>query len=530
MSIARFGRQAKSGLTRLIRLAKRPHGLCAKMTAVVILGLCFVLAWTFFSSTSDSWTTQRESFGGIAEPVASDAKVSDSRIQFGKHQSQAQKHQHSSDSKHDRLKSDLKKKHKEKGNNLVKNAHNSKQNNRQGAAHEKFREGLGEEKDGLERSEAEVLENDENEAEIEGEEVVVDGKEEGLDSEAENIEDAEVDGDLDAEVDQELGEKLGEAGVVGPQGNGKKKKNVGPLFDPKAHYGWKLCSTRSKHNYIPCIDIEGATRKIQSYRHHERSCLRMPPMCLVPLPREGYESPIRWPESKLKILYKNVAHPKLAAYIKSQNWIMQFGDRLLFPQNQSETIGGVAQYLDSIEEMVPDIEWGKNVRVVLDIGCTDSSFAAFLLDRDVLTLTLGLKDDLVDLAQVALERGFPAVVSPFAARRLPFPSGVFDAIHCGQCNIHWHSNGGKLLLEVNRILRPGGYFIFSAKHSSIQEEEEMTAFTASICWNVLADKTDEVSEVGVRIYQKPESNDIYELRRKKNPPLCKENENPDAAW
>lgn len=91
--------------------------------------------------------------------------------------------------------------------------------------------------------------------------------------------------------------------------------------------------------------------------------------------------------------------------------------------------------------MVPDIEWGKNIRLVLDIGCTDSSFGATLLDKEVLTLSLGLKNDLVDLAQVALERGFPAVVSPFGRRRLPFPSGVFDAIHCGGCSVPWHSNG-----------------------------------------------------------------------------------------
>lgn len=91
--------------------------------------------------------------------------------------------------------------------------------------------------------------------------------------------------------------------------------------------------------------------------------------------------------------------------------------------------------------MVPDIMWGKNIRVVLDIGCKDSSFVASLVGKDVLALTLGLKDDLVDLAQVALERGFPAVVSPFATRRLPFPSGVFDTIHCGECHIPWHSNG-----------------------------------------------------------------------------------------
>ncbi|KAL2894719.1 putative methyltransferase PMT28 [Bienertia sinuspersici] len=180
--------------------------------------------------------------------------------------------------------------------------------------------------------------------------------------------------------------------------------------------------------------------------------------------------------------------------------------------------------------MVPDIEWGKNVRVVLDIGVTDSSFAATLFDKGVLTLSLGLKHDLVDLAQVAIERGFPAIVSPFSNRRLPFPSSAFDAIHCSGCNIHWHSRGGKRLLEINRILRPGGYFLLAGKHNSIEVEEAMTSLTASICWNVLADKTDEVAEVGIKIYQKPESNSIYRLRRKKNPPLCKENENADAAW
>ena len=100
--------------------------------------------------------------------------------------------------------------------------------------------------------------------------------------------------------------------------------------------------------------------------------------------------------------------------------------------------------------MVPDIEWGKNIRIVLDVGCADSSFVASLLDKDVLTLSLGLKDDLVDLAQVSLERGFATVVSPFARRRLPFPSGVFDAIHCGGCTMPWHSNGMCSLVPRDR--------------------------------------------------------------------------------
>lgn len=53
----------------------------------------------------------------------------------------------------------------------------------------------------------------------------------------------------------------------------------------------------------------------------------------------------------LQILYKNVAHPKLAAYLKNHNWLIESGEYLMFPQNQSEFKGGVVYYLESIEEV-----------------------------------------------------------------------------------------------------------------------------------------------------------------------------------
>ncbi|RDX95102.1 S-adenosyl-L-methionine-dependent tRNA 4-demethylwyosine synthase, partial [Mucuna pruriens] len=500
-------------IARLVRQAKRPHGLWVKMAAVTVLGLCFIFVWAVFSSSSSSVTSQRESFEDIAEPVSSSPnKAQKLRDEFKKGESQnnnkneessrsSATHPHSeqhkgSDGNKDKKK--VRKEDKDKGN------HHRGVEDPQHGHEEKDKEKEKEEEKGEEE-----------------------GEEERVDRESEVDVDVDVDvdggGDLAESVDQEDG------AVEEELRKPSKGKVKGPLFDPNASYRWKLCSSRSKHNYIPCIDIEVGGGKVLSYRHTERSCPRTPLMCLVPLPHEGYGFPLPWPQSIFKILYKNVAHPKLAAYIKRHNWLMESGEYLTFPQNQSEFKGGIQHYLESIEEMVPDIEWGKNIRVVLDIGCTDSSLAAALLDKEVLTLSLGLKNDLVDLAQVALERGFPAVISPFSRRRLPFPSQVFDAIHCGGCNIPWHSNGGRLLLEMNRILRPGGYFIMSSKHDSIEEEEAMTTLTASICWNVLAHKSDDVGEVGVKIYQKPEGNDIYELRRKKIPPLCKENENPDAT-
>ncbi|XP_044510639.1 probable methyltransferase PMT28 isoform X2 [Mangifera indica] len=466
-------------LARLGRQAKRPHGLCLKMSAVAILGLCFVFIWSMFSSPANSVTTQRESFDDVSQPVAANTKVNGSQTQS----QEKSLEKHNQEDKKAKLESDLGKKDEKKVNGSVSvsvRKHESKKRNEKDVKKDKHNV----------KSPNEKTENDDVEKENDEEEegLVVDGKEEEFDSEGEVIVDSEGNDDLIQQENGESGEKVeGESG--GSRSTGEKRKIKGPVFYPKAHYSWKLCSTRSKQNYIPCIDIESGTARFLNYRHRERSCPRSPPMCLVPLPHTGYGPPVPWPDSKSKILYMNVVHPKLVAYIKKHNWLVEDGEYLTFPQNQSEFKGGVLHYLESIEE-----------------------------------------DDLVDLAQVSLERGFPTVVSPFGSRRLPFPSGAFDAIHCGGCSILWHSNGGKLLLEMNRILRPGGYFILSTMHDSIEEEEAMTTLTSSICWNILAHKTDEVSEVGVKIYQKPESNDIYELRRKKNPPLCKENENPDAAW
>ncbi|GMP44987.1 hypothetical protein CsSME_00013686 [Camellia sinensis var. sinensis] len=56
MAIARFGRQAK-----------RSYGFCVKMTAVAVMGLCFILIWSLFSSSS-SVVSQRSTFADIAEP------------------------------------------------------------------------------------------------------------------------------------------------------------------------------------------------------------------------------------------------------------------------------------------------------------------------------------------------------------------------------------------------------------------------------------------------------------------------------
>lgn len=58
----------------------------------------------------------------------------------------------------------------------------------------------------------------------------------------------------------------------------------------------------------------------------------------------------------------------------------------------------------------------------------------------------------------------------------------------------------------------------------------ISASMASVCWNVIAYNSDDVSELGVKIFQRPASNDEYDLRAKKDPPFCKEEQNKATAW
>ena len=293
MAIARFARQAK-----------RPHGFCLKMTAVAVLGLCFIFVWSMFSSTSSSVVSQRESFDDIAEPVSTNTKPSNSGTQSKK--KQVENHESSKEDKRVKVESDLDRKDDKRVNGsvalVVEEEHKYGKKDEKEVAKEKrekgkkLPQGVAKKNDEPKQSEAEDSQKEKEELE---EEEVLDG-EDGIDIDGEDNGDKEGDSDLAESVDQESEEKLEDGGGES-RNRGRKRKIKGPLFDPKAHYIWKLCNTRSKHNYMPCIDIESGTTKLQSYRHTERSCPRASLMCLVPLPHDGYGTPVRWPESKLKV-------------------------------------------------------------------------------------------------------------------------------------------------------------------------------------------------------------------------------------
>ncbi|PQQ06606.1 putative methyltransferase PMT11 [Prunus yedoensis var. nudiflora] len=184
-----------------------------------------------------------------------------------------------------------------------------------------------------------------------------------------------------------------------------------------------------------------------------------------------------------------------------------------------------------IAQVVPDITFGQHIRVVLDVGCGVASFGAYLLSRNVVTMSIAPKDVHENQIQFALERGVPAMIAAFATHRLLYPSQAFDLIHCSRCRINWTRDDGILLLEVNRMLRAGGYFVWAAqpvyKHEEVLEEQwqEMLNLTTRLCWEFVK------KDGYIAIWQKPLNNSCY-LNRDPGtkPPLCDPSDDPDEVW
>ncbi|KAL1831272.1 hypothetical protein ACET3Z_000923 [Daucus carota] len=320
----------------------------------------------------------------------------------------------------------------------------------------------------------------------------------------------------------------------------ESKKETHKSLEPseKPGTGWKLCNATAGPDYIPCLDNMQAIKSLPStkhYEHRERHCPDDLPTCLVPLP-EGYQRSVEWPTSRDKIWYHNVPHTKLADIKGHQNWVKFSGDYLTFPGGGTQFKHGALHYIDIIQQIAPAIDWGKRSRVVLDVGCGVASFGGFLFDRDALTMSFAPKDEHEAQVQFALERGIPAFLAVMGTKRLPFPGKVFDVVHCARCRVPWHIEGGKLLLELNRLLRPGGYFVWSAtpiyrvRPEDVQIWEAMKKLAKEICWELITIGKDTLNEVGLAVFKKPSSNKCYESRALKKPPLCSDTDDPNASW
>ncbi|XP_059641767.1 probable methyltransferase PMT14 [Cornus florida] len=273
--------------------------------------------------------------------------------------------------------------------------------------------------------------------------------------------------------------------------------------EPKAKV-FKPCDMKYT-DYTPCQEQDRAmTFPRENMIYRERHC---PPEeeklhCLIPAPK-GYTTPFSWPKSRDYVYYANVPHKSLTVEKAVQNWVQFQGNVFKFPGGGTMFPHGADAYIDELASVIPIAD--GSVRTALDTGCGVASWGAYLLKRNVLTISFAPKDNHEAQVQFALERGVPAYIGVLGSIRLPFPSRAFDMAQCSRCLIPWTSNEGMYLMEVDRVLRPGGYWILSgppinwktyyqtwkrSKEDLKAEQRKIEELAENLCWEKKYEKGD----------------------------------------
>ncbi|XP_043692886.1 probable methyltransferase PMT14 [Telopea speciosissima] len=258
-------------------------------------------------------------------------------------------------------------------------------------------------------------------------------------------------------------------------------------------------------DHTPCQDQKRAmTFPRENMIYRERHCPSEAEKlhCLIPAP-EGYMTPFPWPKSRDYVNYANVPYKSLKIEKAVQNWVQLRGNVFKFPGGGTMFPEGSDAYIDELASVIPIAD--GTVRTALDTGCGVASWAAYLWTRNVITMSFAPRDNHEAQVQFASERGLPAVIGVLGTIQLPYPSRSFDMAHCARCLIPWASNDGMYLMEVDRVLRPGGYWILSgppinwktyyttwnrSKEDLQEEQKRIEQLAEFLCWEKKYEKGD----------------------------------------
>nr|XP_010919246.1 probable methyltransferase PMT13 isoform X1 [Elaeis guineensis] len=281
-------------------------------------------------------------------------------------------------------------------------------------------------------------------------------------------------------------------------------------------------------DYMPCEDPR---RNSQLSRHmnlyRERHC--PPPgeslLCLIP-PPQGYRYPVPWPESLHKIWHDNMPYDKIAERKGHQGWMKEEGQYFIFPGGGTMFPDGAAQYITKLRQFIP-INSGL-LRTALDMGCGVASFGGFLLKENIMTLSFAPRDSHKSQIQFALERGIPAFVAMLGTRRLPFPAYSFDLVHCSRCLIPFTAYNGTYLIEVDRLLRPGGFLVISGPPvqwtNQDKEWSDLQAMAHALCYELIT------VDGNTAIWKKPSEASCLPNQNEFGLDLCGDTDDPSEAW
>ncbi|KAK1435474.1 hypothetical protein QVD17_01238 [Tagetes erecta] len=295
----------------------------------------------------------------------------------------------------------------------------------------------------------------------------------------------------------------------------------------------ELCSLEFE-NYIPCFNIsENLELGLTDGQEQDRHCgPTSKHNCLVLAP-SGYKVPHRWPTGRDVIWIDNVkinAQEVLSSGSLTKRMMLLDEDQISFSFASSMVDDSIEDYSHQIAEMIglrnESYLVQAGVRTVLDIGCGFGSLGAHFFQNQLLTMCIANYESSGSQVEITLERGLPAMVASFTAKKLPFPSLSFDMVHSAWDGIAWNYKDGIRLIEIDRVLRPGGYFVWTSPvantRASVRNKDNSKVwdfvrnFAKDLCWDLLSQQDKTV------VWKKPSNKDCFTSRSHgSGPSVCK---------
>ncbi|EPS65073.1 hypothetical protein M569_09706, partial [Genlisea aurea] len=293
-------------------------------------------------------------------------------------------------------------------------------------------------------------------------------------------------------------------------------------------------------NYVPCFNVsENLALGFSDGKEFDRHCERVRRLSCLVLPPVNYRIPLRWPSGRDVIWLANVkitAQEVLSSGSLTKRMMMLDEDQVSFRSVSSNF--DVEDYSHQIAEIIGlrNVSYftQAGIRTILDIECGYGSFGAHLSSHQLSTVCLANYESSGSQVQLTLERGLPAVIGSFSKKQLPFPSLSFDMIHCARCHVEWDKKDGSYLLEVDRLLRPGGYFVwtdqaisaqrFRRKKDNAKRWNSMRALTESVCWEMLSQQDETV------VWKKTGKKNCYSARKTASPAVCSKDHDVESPY
>ncbi|KAI5428838.1 hypothetical protein KIW84_033729 [Lathyrus oleraceus] len=228
----------------------------------------------------------------------------------------------------------------------------------------------------------------------------------------------------------------------------------------------------------------------------------------------------------VQIWHSNMPHNKIADRKGHQGWMKREGQHFLFPGGGTMFPDGAEQYIEKLSQYIP-IKGGA-LRTALDMGCGVASFGGYLLAQNILAMSFAPRDSHKSQIQFALERGIPAFVAMLGTRRLPFPAFGFDLVHCSRCLIPFTAYNATYFLEVDRLLRPGGYLVISGPPVRWPKQEkewsDLQAVAKTLCYEQIT------VDGNTAIWKKPAGDSCLPNQNEFGLELCDDSGDLSQAW